>query len=413
MLINEQRLKSELAEISEFGKLDGGGITRLAFSIEEKNAREYLKKLMLEIDLKIEEDAIGNIYATLTGSENLEPVISGSHLDSVPLGGCYDGTLGVMCALEAIRTIKENDCKHLRPIQLIVFSCEESSRFNMATLGSKVITGKLNLDDLKRLKDKTGISVYDAAKDFGCSVDELNKAVLEENTMHSYIELHIEQGPVLENHQIPVGIVTGIASPIRYELVIKGRADHSGATPMSMRKDALVTASKIIIGVQDIAQNKGSDTVVATIGYANAVPGVLNVIPGEVKLGIDIRDIDKDSLFEVDKLVNELIKDVITEDGLTYELTQLCKDTPTKLDDKIVQLLENEANKLSIKSLRMPSGAGHDAMHMPKVSKYTGMIFVPCKEGISHNVKEEINLEDIYQATNVLANSLLTLANEK
>ncbi|AXX88240.1 zinc-dependent hydrolase, peptidase M20 family [Malaciobacter marinus] len=413
MLINEQRLKSELAEISEFGKLDGGGITRLAFSIEEKNAREYLKKLMLEIDLKIEEDAIGNIYATLTGSENLEPVISGSHLDSVPLGGCYDGTLGVMCALEAIRTIKENDCKHLRPIQLIVFSCEESSRFNMATLGSKVITGKLNLDDLKRLKDKTGISVYDAAKDFGCSVDELNKAVLEENTMHSYIELHIEQGPVLENHQIPVGIVTGIASPIRYELVIKGRADHSGATPMSMRKDALVTASKIIIGVQDIAQNKGSDTVVATIGYANAVPGVLNVIPGEVKLGIDIRDIDKDSLFEVDKLVNELIKDVITEDGLTYELTQLCKDTPTKLDDKIVQLLENEANKLSIKSLRMPSGAGHDAMHMPKVSKYTGMIFVPCKEGISHNVKEEINLEDIYQATNVLANSLLSLANEK
>lgn len=413
MLINEQRLKCELAEISEFGKLDGGGITRLAFSVEEKNAREYLKKLMLEIDLQIEEDAIGNIYATLTGSKDLEPVVSGSHLDSVPFGGCYDGTLGVMCALEAIRTIKENDCKHLRPIQLIVFSCEESSRFNMATLGSKVMTGKLNLDDLKRLKDKTGISVYDAAKEFGCSVDELNKAVLEENTMHSYIELHIEQGPVLENHQIPVGIVTGIASPIRYELVIKGKADHSGATPMSMRKDALVTASKIIIGVQDIAQNKGSDTVVATIGYANAVPGVLNVIPGEVKLGIDIRDIDKDSLFEVDKLVNELIKDVITEDGLTYELTQLCKDTPTKLDDKIVQLLENEANKLSIKSLRMPSGAGHDAMHMPKVSKYTGMIFVPCKEGISHNVKEEINLEDIYQATNVLANSLLTLANEK
>lgn len=413
MLINEQRLKCELAEISEFGKLDGGGITRLAFSVEEKNAREYLKKLMLEIDLQIEEDAIGNIYATLTGSKDLEPVVSGSHLDSVPFGGCYDGTLGVMCALEAIRTIKENDCKHLRPIQLIVFSCEESSRFNMATLGSKVMTGKLNLNDLKRLKDKTGISVYDAAKEFGCSVDELNKAVLEENTMHSYIELHIEQGPVLENHQIPVGIVTGIASPIRYELVIKGRADHSGATPMSMRKDALVTASKIIIGVQDIAQNKGSDTVVATIGYANAVPGVLNVIPGEVKLGIDIRDIDKDSLFEVDKLVNELIKDVITEDGLTYELTQLCKDTPTKLDDKIVQLLENEANKLSIKSLIMPSGAGHDAMHMPKVSKYTGMIFVPCKEGISHNVKEEINLEDIYQATNVLANSLLTLANEK
>ncbi len=413
MLINNNRLKNELKEISEFGKLEGGGITRLAYSVEEQDSRNYLKNLMSNIGMIIKEDAIGNIYGTLTGSENIEPVVSGSHLDSVPLGGCYDGTLGVMCALESIRTIKENNSKHIRPIQLIVFSCEESSRFNMATLGSKAITGKLNIENLKNLKDKSGISVYEAAKEFGCNIDDLNSAVLKEDSIYSYIELHIEQGPVLENSEIPVGIVTGIASPIRYELTIKGRADHSGATPMNMRKDALVTASKIVLGIEDIAKNRGSDTVVATIGYANAVPGVLNVIPGEVKLGIDIRDIDKDSLFEVDNLINELIENSVNEDELDYELVQLCKDTPTKLDKKIIDLLESEANKLSIKSLKIPSGAGHDAMHMPKISKYTGMIFVPCKEGISHNVKEEINLEDIYQATNVLANSLLALANEK
>ncbi len=413
MLINNKRLKNELKQISEFGKLEAGGITRLAYSVEEKNARNYLKTLMNEIGMIIKEDAVGNIYATLVGSKNIEPVVSGSHLDSVPFGGYYDGTLGVMCALEAIRTIKENKYKHIRPLQLLVFSCEESSRFNMATLGSKVISGKLNIKDLKNLKDKNGISAYEAAKKFACDIDKLSLAVLKENSFYSYIELHIEQGPVLENNNIPVGIVEGIAAPIRYELIIKGQADHSGATPMNMRKDALVSASKIVLGIENIAKNHRSNTVVATVGYVNAIPGVLNVIAGEVKLGIDIRDINKDCLLEVDKLINELIKDIVYQDDLNYELLSLCKDIPIKLDKKIIELLEQEASNLGIKTLKMPSGAGHDAMHMPKISKYTGMIFVPCKKGISHNVKEEINLEDVYQATNILANTLLVLANEE
>lgn len=411
-MIDKNRLNTEMNKVNQFGALEGGGITRLAYSIEEKEARKYLKSLMNDMGMKIREDSIGNIFGRIDGTENLTPVSSGSHLDSVPNGGCYDGALGVMCALESIRAIKENNIKHKRPLELIIFSCEESSRFNMATMGSKVMTGKLDLKKIKSLKDKSGTSIYEAAKDFGCDVDNLETAKLKKDDIYAYIELHIEQGPVLENKEIPVGIVTGIASPIRYELIVKGRADHSGATPMSMRKDALVSSSKIIIGIEEIASKKAGDTVVATVGYANAVPGVLNVIPGEVKLGIDIRDIDEINLNKADKLINELIENILNKDELEYELKQICKDIPTALDNKIVKIIENEANNLNIKSIRLPSGAGHDAMHMPKISKYTGMIFVPCKEGISHNVAEEVNMEDIYQATEVLAKSMITLANE-
>lgn len=411
-MINTKRLEKEIFEISKFGALKDRGITRLAYSVEEKQARNYLKDLMHDIGMQIREDAVGNIFGKLEGTESLSSVTSGSHLDSVPLGGYYDGTLGVMCALEAIRAIKEKGISHKRPLELIVFSCEESSRFNMATMGSKVISGKLNLERLKALKDRDNISIYEAAKYFGCDVDSLENAKLNKDEFYSYIELHIEQGPVLENKKIPVGIVTGIAAPIRYELVISGRADHSGATPMNMRKDALVCASKIIIGVEEIGSNQAGDTVVATVGFANATPGVLNVIPGKVTLGIDIRDINKDNLNKASELITKLIDDTVKKDNLSYELKEISRDYPTTLDQEIIEVIEEEANKLDIKSIRLPSGAGHDAMHMVNVSKYTGMIFIPCKEGISHNVAEEVNMDDVHKATIILAKSLVALANK-
>ncbi|MFV0480862.1 MAG: M20 family metallo-hydrolase [Campylobacteraceae bacterium] len=411
-MINNKRLKSEMEKISSFGALPQGGITRLAFSNEEKDARDYVKSLIKDIGMSIREDAFGNIYAKLEGEENLPSVATGSHVDSVPLGGCHDGTLGVMCSLEAIRVIKEQNIKHKRPLELIIFSCEESSRFNMATAGSKVVSGKLDTEKAKSLKDKSGKSMYDAAKEFGCNVEDLKSAILSHGHFYSYVELHIEQGPVLEAKNIPVGIVTGIAAPIRYELIITGRADHSGATPMNMRADALVGASEIIVGVEEIASRKAGKTTVATVGFANAVPGVLNVIPGEVKLGIDIRDIDNENLLKADKLINELIENVTKKRGLTFSLKQLTKDTPVKLDSEIVNLIEKEAKGLGIETLKLPSGAGHDAMHMPNIAKYVGMIFTPCKDGISHNTAEEVNFEDVFKATEVLTKTLITLSNQ-
>lgn len=411
-MIDQARLKKQLTQISKFGALSGGGMTRLAFSKEEKSAREYLKDILNQMGAKIKEDGIGNIFAKFEGEDkSLPSVTSGSHLDSVPYGGFYDGTLGIMCALEAIKSIQESKQTFKRSLELIIFSCEESSRFNMATVGSKVVSGKLDLKKLHDLKDKDGISIYKAAKDFGCDVDNLEKSVLKKDKFYSYIELHIEQGPVLENRKIPIGIVLAIASPIRYKLDIIGRADHSGATPMNMRKDALVCASEIILQIEKIASKQ--KTTVATVGYANATPGVLNVIPGLVSLGIDIRDIDKEALVKCDKKIVKSIKNITSKREIEFKLTQLSKDFPTILDQKIIDTIEQEAKKLNIKTLKLPSGAGHDAMHLTDIATHTGMMFIPCKDGISHNIKERIDLKDAYKATKILKKSFLKLANEE
>lgn len=409
-MINRARFKSEFEEISKFGALEGGGITRLAFSKEEKEAREYLKSLVLGAGLSYREDEVGNIFIRFAKgtNPNLESVSVGSHLDSVPSGGAYDGTLGVMAGLEAIFSIKESGVSIKHPIELIVFACEESSRFKMATIGSKIITSKFNKEKLHELKDKSGISLFEAMENFGLKPRDLERAILKSNTYKSYIELHIEQGPVLENKNIPVGIVTGIAAPIRYELSILGRADHSGATPMNMRKDALVTASRVILEINSLA--KEYKTAVATAGYANAMPGVMNVIPGSCVIGIDIRDIDENSLNELDIRIKLAIDKICKDDEVEYNLVNLARDTPVKLDNEIINLLENLAKELDIKTLKLPSGAGHDAMHMGSIAGKVGMIFVPCKDGISHNVKEEANFEDAFKACEILTHALINLA---
>ena len=233
MDINMQRFKSEFEQISRFGALAGGGLTRLAFSREDKAARDFLISLLQKENFKIKIDDAGNIFAKFGGVKNpdLPSVSAGSHIDSVPQGGFYDGTLGVMAALEAIRAVRDSGEELARPLELIVFVCEESSRFKMATVGSKIISGKLLRQRLDELKDRDGISLFDAMQDFGLNPANLKSCVLPKSSFHSYIELHIEQGPVLQRRGIPVGIVTGIAAPVRYELRIEGRADHSGATP--------------------------------------------------------------------------------------------------------------------------------------------------------------------------------------
>ncbi|CZE47313.1 M20 family metallo-hydrolase [Campylobacter geochelonis] len=410
-MVNAQRLKQNLEEISKFGALEGGGLTRLAFSKEEEMAKKYLINLAKNAGLEVQVDGIGNIFATLKGGDsNLPPVATGSHLDSVKEGGFYDGPLGVICSLEALQTIKEKQIPHLRDITLVVFSCEESSRFNHATVGSKTITKKLNLSNLKEIKDKSGISIYQAAKSCRYDIDNLENQTLKDNQIYAFLELHIEQGPVLEAKQIPVGIVTGIASPIRYELTLNGRADHSGATPMSMRKDALVCASEIIIAIEKCA--KAYKTAVGTVGFVEATPGVLNVIPGSARLGIDLRDICKDDLIALDKDVTNAIKQICSNKDISYELKELSRSFPVKLSEKIIKTLENEALNLGIKTLNLPSGAGHDTMNLDCAASHIGMIFIPCKDGISHNVKESIKIEDSVLGANLLTKTIITLSNE-
>ena len=412
-MINSKRFEANFNAISEFGALKGGGLTRLAFSKEDLEARKFLINLIEKNGFKLKIDNVGNIYAIYDdGCEaDTKPVCVGSHIDSVPNGGFYDGTLGVMAGLEALSSIKEAGIKLKRPLWLINFSCEESSRFKTATIGSKIISGKLSQQRLHELKDEDGISLFEAMSAAGFKPQNLDEAILKENSLHAYLELHIEQGPVLERSAISVGVVSGIAAPIRFEITIQGKADHSGATPMNMRSDALLAASHIIIAANKFAKNK--KTAVATVGYVHAKPGVLNVVPGEARLGVDLRDIDKASLEELNLELRNFVGELSRELKFSYEIRELSSDEPVKLSEHAINLLEDEAKKLGIKTLTLPSGAGHDAMNLIKLAKSVGMLFIPCVDGISHNTKEAINFDDAVAATKILTNALIRLSNEE
>ena len=412
-MINAKRFERNFNAISEFGALKGGGLTRLAFSKEDLEAREFLINLIEKNGFKLKIDNVGNIFAIYDeGCEaDAKPVCVGSHIDSVPNGGFYDGTLGVMAGLEALSSIKEAGIKLKRPLWLINFSCEESSRFKTATIGSKIISGKLSQQRLHELKDEDGISLFEAMSAAGFKPQNLDEAILKENSLHAYLELHIEQGPVLERSAISVGVVSGIAAPIRFEITIHGKADHSGATPMNMRSDALLAASHIIIAANKFAKNK--KTAVATVGYVHAKPGVLNVVPGEARLGVDLRDIDKASLAELNLELRNFVGELSRELKFSYEIRELSSDEPVKLSEHAINLLEDEAKKLGIKTLILPSGAGHDAMNLTKLASSVGMLFIPCVDGISHNTKEAINFKDAVAATKILTNALIRLSNEE
>lgn len=412
-MIDAKRFERNFNAISEFGALKCGGLTRLAFSKEDLEARKFLINLIEKNGFKLKIDNVGNIFAIYDdGCEaDAKPVCVGSHIDSVPNGGFYDGTLGVMAGLEALSSIKEAGIKLKRPLWLINFSCEESSRFKTATIGSKIISGKLSQQRLHELKDEDGISLFEAMSAAGFKPQNLDEAILKENSLHAYLELHIEQGPVLERSAISVGVVSGIAAPIRFEITIQGKADHSGATPMNMRSDALLAASHIIIAANKFAKNK--KTAVATVGYVHAKPGVLNVVPGEARLGVDLRDIDKASLAELNLELRNFVGELSRELKFSYEIRELSSDEPVKLSEHAINLLEDEAKKLGIKTLTLPSGAGHDAMNLTKLASSVGMLFIPCVDGISHNVKEAINFDDAVFATKILTNALIRLSNEE
>jgi N-carbamoyl-L-amino-acid hydrolase len=295
MRVKAERIQNDLENLSRFGGLEGGGISRLAFTSADREARDYLRDSLALQGLGTVQDAMGNMRARRHGTRDLAPVMIGSHLDSVPSGGCYDGAVGIVAALEVIRVLDDLGIETRRPIEVINFSAEESSRFGASTLGSKAMTGHLSQEHPHMYKDKDGVSLYEAMKLFGLNPDGLESVRIQPGDVYAFIEMHIEQGRVLESFGIPLGIVTSIAAPTRIRVFVIGRADHSGATPMDLRADALTAASEIILGVERIASVEAGPHTVGTVGYANAQPGVLNVIPGKVELGIDIRDID-DSL---------------------------------------------------------------------------------------------------------------------
>lgn len=412
--ISEIRLTQNFKRMKTYS-LAGNGITRLAFSDEDWQARDFIIDQMISSGLKVCTDKFGNVVGRREGINSQAPsIMCGSHIDSVPNGGNFDGVLGVLSALEVINIMNDTGFNNYYPIDICVFMCEESSRFGVATLGSKAMCGQLSLDDMHKLKDKSGKSLYEILIQRGLKPDKLQtNTALTSGKVKACVEMHIEQGRVLEKLQKPIGIVTGIAAPTRLKLSLNGKADHSGATPMNMRNDALCAAAEIILAIEKLTYNASNENkeIVGTVGIINASPNVMNVIPGNVELGIDIRSIHSEIKNDTVKLIKDAIKCIADKRNITYSLTTLSDEQPVMLSNSMIYTIENICQQNNISYHKMPSGAGHDTMHLAKFAP-SGMIFIPCRDGISHNPDEWASMQDILQGTELLYKLLCNLATE-
>ena len=390
----------------------GEGINRLAFTDADWAGRQYIIDRMTDAGLSVEIDDFGNVIGYKIGKKpDLPVVMVGSHTDSVPNGGNYDGVVGVLSAIEVIRGMTDDGYEHDHTIAVVSFMCEESGRFGNATLGSKAMRGELTVQDLHRLVDKQGISLYEALKGRHLNPDGIDEMAYK-RPVKSFTEIHIEQGKVLEHEQKTIGIVTGIAAPERFYVTIRGNADHSGATPMNLRHDALCGASKIILGIEEIASMQEEPPVVGTVGVVEVTPGAMNVIPGAVKLGVDIRSISKAARNSVVTLVKEFIDITAEKRGLSYTIETIAQDHPVEMHPAMIREIEEAAKSVGVEYMTMPSGAGHDAMHWAEVVP-TGMIFIPCRDGISHNPAEFAEMDDIVTGAAVLDKVLRKLSLEE
>jgi hydantoinase/carbamoylase family amidase len=338
----------------------------------------------------------------------------GSHLDTVVQGGKFDGTVGVVGALEAVRTLKEQRVPLSSPVEVVCFVGEESSRFGFSTLGSSLLAGEITMEDLTHAVDKGGTKLGDILSSMGIYWENLASLRRDPSSLKAYLELHIEQGPILEAKKKKIGVVTSIAAPTRFRAVITGQADHSGTTPMEMRKDALVAAAHMIIAIEEVClkfSQLEKGRVVGTVGAIMIEPGVINAIPGKVELSVDVRSIKAEAKDHVAELVKGKGKEIARARKVGVEFLPIRDETPVELDKKIGLLLEEICKDKGLPYEIMPSGAGHDAMQLAKITR-AGMIFVPSKRGISHSPMEWTSPKDICLGTQVLLDTIMRIANE-
>jgi len=414
--VNKRRLLRDLNAVSRIGIGSHGAVTRLVFSIKELRSRQLLIHLMRQARLKIHIDPIGNIFGRLDGHDPSSPaVLAGSHLDTVIHGGKYDGPVGVIGALEAVRTISENKIILHSPVEVVCFVGEESSRFGYSTLGSSLVAGEVRVEDLAYAEDSQGTKLEDVLASLGISRRNLLSLKRNPKTLKAYLELHIEQGPILESKRKRIGLVTAIAAPSRFKIIFTGRADHSGTTPMEMRKDALVASAQLIEYVETVckqfsAMEKGR--VVGTVGAVKVEPGVINAVPGKAELSIDIRSITAKSKDRVARLVKHEARSIARKRRIKVAILPIRDECPVPLDHRLLRVTEEICQRKGIDYEVMPSGAGHDAMQIAKIAP-AGMIFIPSSRGISHNPLEWTDPEDICLGTQLLLETMIRVANEK
>lgn len=410
--LNWEQYQADFAALSAIGQNADGGVDRLAFTEADQQAHGLLAKMAEDAGFEVKWDGAGNLWITRRGTDdgdaNMPPILLGSHMDSVPDGGKYDGLLGVMTAFHTMRLLEGQPQR--RTVTLIVFRCEESSRFNCATVGSKLLADHLTGEMLKRYTDKDGISVYDEIRKLGGNPDNLYAERNYIKNAFGFIEMHIEQGPVLEERDTDIGIVGHIAAPYRLRITVEGTAAHSGACPMGSRQDALTGAAEVILAVEKLGRQYADQRIVATVGNCNVVNGAINIVPGIVELYVDIRGIDSELVAEVVTKLHEELSRIATERKLKIEPATLSQEQPVKLDDDLSELIVEQCVPNRLTFLHMVSGAGHDTMYMARLTR-AALFFVPCDKGISHNKAEAVSDEVVQNGLKLMFSTLLRVCN--
>jgi len=401
--INALRLGRWLEEVSRFGRRPDGGVDRMAFSDADRDARAFVRSLMEEAELEVRVDEAGNLLARRAGRESLPPLMLGSHIDSVPAGGNFDGPLGTLGAIEAARTLAEGGIVTRHPLEVVVFVNEEGGK-----TGSRVMAGELRREELE-LETASGFTIGEGIRRLGGDPDALDRARREPGSAAGFLELHVEQGAVLEAAGIPIGVVEGIVGIRRWNATVRGAANHAGTTPMDQRRDALLAAAELVQVVREAATSlPGSQ--VATVGRIQAFPGAPNVIPGEVSLSVEIRALSMERIQEVFQRVRLGADAIASAHGTPIVLEEFYESAAAPTDERFRTWVETAADGLGLAHRRMPSGAGHDAQAVAYFAP-VGMIFIPSIGGISHHPDEYSRPEDVEAGVNVLLRTLL-LADE-
>ncbi len=404
--VNAERLNASLVALGRIGETPQG-MQRVAYSPLDVEGRAYVMELMRQAGLSVRVDPGGNIIGRLEGRESSLPAIAmGSHVDTVPNGGKYDGALGSLSAIEVVRTLKDLGTVTRHPVEVLVFTNEEGTSFNRWLLGSRAMAGLWEEGDYEAV-DGEGVGMAERLKAIGGDMSRVAEAGRGRGELDAYLELHIEQGPVLHRDGIPVGVVTGITGRAVFQVRVVGAANHAGTTPMDSRRDALLAASRLTLAVNSIVTQEEVCRV-GTVGTVTAKPGAVNVIPGEVELGVEFRDIDMASLGIAERRLNEAAQELSSVSGTEIEVLRLELGQSCPIGTGMQEVVAEAAGRLGLASRPVPSGAGHDAQAMATITQ-SGMIFVPSVNGISHSPQEYTTPEDCANGASVLLNSLLIL----
>lgn len=406
-----ERIQQDIEALAQYSSVQSMGCTRFTYSPEFGKARDYIRNQMEAAGLQVREDEIGTVIGRLEGTRPELPIImTGSHFDTVKTGGRFDGAAGVVAGLEIARAMKEHDFKPQRSIEFVALPEEEGARFGSALLGSRAMCGKLYDGELEH-KDSEGVTLRQALKEYGLDPDQIEAVRRDPEKIGYFLELHIEQGLVLEKENAPVGIVDSIVGFRSFDVWVHGRADHAGNTPMNMRADAFLAVARGVANATAKAEEIGDNTVF-TCGFVTVEPGAFNIVPAEAHVQIDCRSRKISNVDRVLKVFFEsLDKSVRNCKGLSYEKSQKIHSDQVEMNDEIKALIEKNADEAGIQSRHLLSGAGHDAMVMASMAK-TGMIFVPSRDGRSHVPEEWTDYEDLQKGVETLYRTICQLANQ-